>query len=116
MEKKWIILSLSVIILNLADIATTNLVLSMGGRELNPLFQPYTPVAATIKMGIATFYSCWWLIVASIISRHLNSQNTQAKKVAKISLTIIKIALVSTVLLYIGVIINNLIVAALLAH
>ncbi|MHA1744131.1 MAG: DUF5658 family protein [Candidatus Heimdallarchaeota archaeon] len=115
MERKWVILSLSVLILNLADVAITSLVLSMGGQELNPLFCPYTTTAIAIKLGIAVFYSCWWLVVASILSRHLNSKNKRTRKIAKIGLTIIKIALISTIILYIGVIINNLIVAMLLS-
>ena len=93
---RQVLLLLILVILNLADVATTFYGLSIGGTELNPLFQPE---GLPIKLALPFLYA--FLFLATY---HLCRKQSFVK-----GLWILDVNLVILIIIYLAVVMNNLV-------
>lgn len=93
---RQILLLIVLVILNLADIATTFYGLSIGGSELNPLFQPE---GVPIKIALPLMYAFLFL------GSYQFCQKSRFKK----GLKTLDINLAILIIIYVLVVANNLI-------
>ena len=91
-----ILLLIALFVLNVADVATTFYGLSIGGKELNPLFRLQR---LDVKISLPFIYGLFWLVSYALCERHG----------FKRGLSILNINLVLVTLIYALVVINNII-------
>ena len=90
---------LILIILNIFDVITTVYGLSIGGSELNHIFPPATKTMP-IKIALPFLYLALFFIASKLCH----------KESFKMGLVVLKSNVVSLVVLYFAIIVNNLIV------
>ena len=103
---KWKSILLLFVALNTADLLLTAYGLEMGAVELNPFAQPRSLAYAIMKILLGPLYAISWYVTA-IVARKCELEN---EKAAYIAFGILKAVLLTTVIVYIGVVVNNIII------